>query len=51
MRDSKMKDNTYLGPCEHPHKRKVGDTQHISFQPDNTDPFWMTEDEKHRNKK
>ena len=46
MRLSVIKDNTYLGPFDHPSKLKVGNTQTMVFDLSHSGPFYMSDREK-----
>ena len=50
MRDTKILDDTYLGPFEHPTKLKIGDTQKMTFDVNDNGPFWMSDQERVDNK-
>ena len=49
MRDTVILDDAYLGKYQHPGRLKPGDTQHMSFEPNDYGPFWMPEEKKERN--
>ena len=42
MRESEIKNNSYLGPFEHPQKLKVGDTQRMQYNQDDIGPFHLS---------
>ena len=46
MRDTKIKNDTYLGSFDHPHKLKVGETQSMIFKEGGTGPFYPSEEER-----
>ena len=46
MRESKIEDETYLGPFDHPHKLKVGDIQQMQYQPNDSGPFHLNKQKK-----
>ena len=46
MRESTIKDETYLGLYSHPHKLHIGDTQHMQFQPNDYGPFYLTPEDR-----
>ena len=46
MRNSTIKDATYLGPFEHAQKLMIGDEQCMSYKDTDTGPFYLSEKEK-----
>ena len=50
MRNSKIKDETYLGRFNHPQKLKVGVHQSMSFHSGESGPFYLSEEERRRQK-
>ena len=50
MRDTTIKDETYLGPYDHDKKLKVGDTQVMTWISDDVGPYYMSESMKERKK-
>ena len=46
MRDSIIKDSSFLGPYSHSAKLKVGDIQTMSFLPTDPGPFYLKDNEK-----
>ena len=46
MRDSIIKDTSYLGPYNHPTKLKVRNTQRMIFPPTDEGPFYLSEKER-----
>ena len=43
MRNSNIKNASYLGPFEHPQKLKVGNTQSMQYGPNDIGPFHLSE--------
>ena len=46
MRSSKIENETYLGPYNHPGKLKIGNEQTMQYGPDESGPFYLSEEEK-----
>lgn len=43
MRDTVIKDSSYLGPFDHPEKLRVNDTQSMQFKEGHAGPFYLSE--------
>lgn len=50
MRNSQIKDDTYLGIFNHPDKLKVGDTQSMQYQLGDAGPFYLTPEKREETK-
>jgi hypothetical protein len=46
MRDSKIKNKSYLDPFHHPQKLRVGQTQSMQFALDDNGPFYLSEEKR-----
>ena len=46
MRNTTIKNSTYLGPFIHDNKLQVGDVQSMNFQNNDEGPFYLTKEEK-----
>ena len=50
MRKSEKKIETYLGPFSHSSKLKVGDFQSMQFEPEDSGPFYLSDEQKQAKK-